>query len=68
VASMKAMVLLARQGRRLRRAAVVGGIGPATGPSGRPAGPGAEHEHQQDVRPDPSRDELDSGQREIQHG
>jgi hypothetical protein len=64
VVSMKAMVLLAREGRRLRRAAVVGGLGPATGQSPRLAGPGGEHEHQ----PDTSRDEFDEGKREIRHG
>jgi hypothetical protein len=64
VAPMKAMVLLAREGRRLRRAAVVGGLGPATGQSARLAGPGEEHEDQQDS----SRDESDAGKRQIRHG
>jgi hypothetical protein len=65
---MKAMVLLARRGRRLRRAAVVGGLGAAAGESERragadpvqaaageserPAGADRVHEQQQDVGPD----------------
>jgi hypothetical protein len=71
VVSMKAMVLLAGQRRRLLRAAIVGGLGSATAQSGPPARADQLPEQQQDIRPDTggtSRGELRAAKAGIRHG
>jgi hypothetical protein len=71
VVFMKAMVLLAGQGRRLLRAALVGGLGSATAQSVPPAQADHLPEQQQDIRPDTgstSRDELRAAKAGIRHG
>ena len=68
--SMKAMVLLAGQRRRLLRAAIVGGLGSATLQSGPPAGSDQLPEQQRDARPDTggtSRGELRAAKAGIGH-